>query len=137
YYDIDVPRQAEITEKTVQKRTGGGKAGMGGFALEGSKGADAGFQSTYTLAPKQKATYSKVIDALVNEAGAVKVGPDSETPLPGRPGPDRGHNADHRSQSGREDFLYPSTADEFSNRVAVLDRPGGIFRVSAPRCPGA
>ncbi|MGW2272201.1 DUF6414 family protein [Streptomyces yangpuensis] len=81
YYDIDVPRQAEITEKTVQKRTGGGKAGMGGFALEGSKGTDVEFQSTYTLAPKQKATFSKVIDALINEAGAVKVDPDSETPL--------------------------------------------------------
>ncbi|MFE9222886.1 hypothetical protein ACFYN3_42325 [Streptomyces lavendulae] len=81
YYDIEIPRQAEIIEKTVRKQTGGGKAGMGGFALEGSRGTDVEFQSTYSLAPKQKATFSKVIDALINDARAVKVDPDGETAL--------------------------------------------------------
>lgn len=81
YYELDIPRQAEIVEKSIRRQTGGGKAGMGGFALEGSKGTDVEFQSTYSLEPKQKATFSKLIDALINDAGAVKVDPDGETPL--------------------------------------------------------
>ena len=80
YQDIDVPKQAEIVEKTTRKRSGGGKAGVSGLGLDASVGTDVERQSTYTLAPREKATVSRVIDSLVGE-GAVKVDPDEHTPL--------------------------------------------------------
>ncbi|WP_329170755.1 hypothetical protein OG939_35675 [Streptomyces sp. NBC_01685] len=81
YYGLKIPQQAEIVEKSVRRQAGGGKAGVGAFGLEASKGTDVEFQSTYSLQPKQKATFSKLIDALINDADAVKVDPDGETPL--------------------------------------------------------
>jgi hypothetical protein len=65
YFDVQVPQQAEIVEKTVRKRSGGGKAGLGGVGVDASIGSDVEYQSTYTLAPRQKATVSKVIDSLL------------------------------------------------------------------------
>lgn len=79
YHDIDVPMQAEIVEKTTRNRSGGGKAGVSGLGLDASVGTDVERQSTYTLAPREKATVSRVIDSLVAE-GAVKVDPDEQTP---------------------------------------------------------
>jgi hypothetical protein len=80
YHDIEVARQADIVEKTVRKRSGGGKAGISGLGIDASIGTDIEYQSTYTLAPKEKATASRVIDALIAE-DAVKVNPDGETAL--------------------------------------------------------
>jgi hypothetical protein len=80
YHGIDVPRQADIVEKTVRKRSGGGKAGMSGLGVNASAGTDVEHQSTYSLKPKEKATVSKVIDALITTA-AVKVNPDGDTAL--------------------------------------------------------
>lgn len=34
YFDVQVPQQAEIVEKTVRKRSGGGKAGLAGVGLD-------------------------------------------------------------------------------------------------------
>lgn len=81
YHDIDVPRQADIVEKTVRKRSGGGKAGISGFGVDASVGTDVEYQSTYSLEPKEKATVSKVIDSLITTAAAVKVNPDGDTAL--------------------------------------------------------
>ncbi|MCX4728666.1 hypothetical protein [Streptomyces sp. NBC_01306] len=39
YYEIEIPHQAEIVEKSIRRQTGGGKAGVGAFALEGSSRA--------------------------------------------------------------------------------------------------
>lgn len=80
YFDIHVPQQAEIVEKTVRKRSGGGKAGLSGLGLDASVGIDIEFQSTYTLAPRQKAIVSKVIDSLITE-DAIKVNPGEHTSL--------------------------------------------------------
>lgn len=80
YHDIDVPRQTDIVEKTVRKRSGRGKAGLSGFGVDASAGTDVEYQSTYSLEPKEKATVSKVIDSLITNA-AVKVNPDSDTAL--------------------------------------------------------
>ncbi|MFJ9923712.1 hypothetical protein ACIRSF_30945 [Streptomyces rubiginosohelvolus] len=81
YYDIDVPRQADIVEKTVRKRSGAGKAGISGFGVDASLGTDVEYQSAYSLEPKEKATVSKVIDSLIGAAAAVKVDPDGNTVL--------------------------------------------------------
>lgn len=81
YHEIDVPRQAEIVEKTTRKRGGGGKMnfpGVGG--ADASVGSDVEHQSTYELKPREKATVSKVIDRLISEE-AVKTDPDEHTVL--------------------------------------------------------
>ncbi len=65
YHDIDVPHQADIVEKTTRKRSGGGKVGMSGFGADVAAGSDVEYQSTYALAPREKATTSKVIDELL------------------------------------------------------------------------
>lgn len=80
YHDIEVPRQTEIVEKTTRKRAGGGKAAISGLGVDGTRGTDVEHQSTYTLAPKQKATVSKVIDSLMAD-GAVQVDPDGHSSL--------------------------------------------------------
>jgi hypothetical protein len=74
YHDIDVPRQMAVVEKTVRKRSGGGKVGVSGVGFDASAGTDIEHQSTYSLQPKEKATVSKVIDALMR-AEAVNVNP--------------------------------------------------------------
>jgi len=81
YYEIEVPRQAEIVEKTTRRRSGGGKLnvpGLGGADAAG--GSDVEYQSTYSLTPREKATVSKVVDRLISD-GAVKLDPDGDTAL--------------------------------------------------------
>ncbi|GLY80516.1 DUF6414 family protein [Actinoallomurus iriomotensis] len=80
YHEIEVSRQADIVEKTVRKRSGGGKAGISGLTMNASVGTDVEYQSTYKLEPKEKATASKVIDSLIAD-GAVTVNPDDNTAL--------------------------------------------------------
>ncbi|MEU9900047.1 hypothetical protein ACIBCS_43365 [Streptomyces phaeochromogenes] len=80
YHDINVPVAQDIVETTVSKRSGGGKAGFGAIALNGSAGSDFQFQSTYSLAPREKATVSKVIDGLIREK-AVRVNPTGDEAL--------------------------------------------------------
>ncbi|WP_344321359.1 DUF6414 family protein [Streptomyces macrosporus] len=80
YHDIDVPKSQEIVETTVSKRSGGGKAGIGALALNGSAGSDFQYQSTYSLQPREKATVSKVIDELIRQK-AVQVNPVGDSAL--------------------------------------------------------
>ncbi|GLY33425.1 hypothetical protein [Kineosporia sp. NBRC 101731] len=81
YNDVEVPRQAEIVARTVSKRSGGGKIGVFGVGnLDAALGTDVEYQSTYSLAPREKATVSKVIDSLIRE-GAVIVDPDENSVL--------------------------------------------------------
>ncbi|MEU0236490.1 hypothetical protein ABZ234_02285 [Nocardiopsis sp. NPDC006198] len=75
YNDVPFPHEAEIVEKAVRKRSGGGKIGISGFGANLAAGSDVELQSTYTLAPKEKATVSKVIDGLIQRP-AVTVSPD-------------------------------------------------------------
>ncbi|MBP2356212.1 hypothetical protein JOF29_007322 [Kribbella aluminosa] len=81
YHDLAVPQQAEIVEKTTNKRSASGNAafpGVGGASA--GVGRDVELQSTYTLTPSHKATVSKLIDSLIKN-GEVKVNPDGNTPL--------------------------------------------------------
>jgi hypothetical protein len=81
YHDLDVPRPAEIVERTTSKRSASGKAsvpGVGGASA--GVGRDVEVQSTYTLTPSHKATVSKLIDALIAN-DAVKINPDGKTPI--------------------------------------------------------
>ncbi|MEU1502777.1 hypothetical protein [Streptomyces sp. NPDC005732] len=80
YHEIDVPVAMDIVETTVSKRSGGGKAGVGAIAVNGSAGSDFQYQSTYSLAPREKATVSRVIDGLIRE-NAVQVNPTGELAL--------------------------------------------------------
>lgn len=67
YHDIDVPRQSEVIEKTTRKQTAGGSVGTHGVGIRGSRGTDVEVQESYSLAPREQATVSKVIDALMRE----------------------------------------------------------------------
>ncbi|MGW1534446.1 DUF6414 family protein [Streptomyces aureus] len=80
YHEIDVPVARDIVETTMSKRSAGGKAGLGAIALNGSAGSDFQYQSTYSLAPREKATVSRVIDGLIREK-AVQVNPNGESAL--------------------------------------------------------
>lgn len=78
YHDIVVPYQAEIVEKSIRRRSGGGKIGVSVIGIDASTGTDVEQQSTYTMTPREKATTSKVIDSLIL-AGAIIVAPDADT----------------------------------------------------------
>ncbi len=81
YHDIEVPRQAEIVEKTTRRRSGGGKLNVPGIGgADAAGGSDVEYQSTYSLTPREKATVSRVIDRLISD-GAVKLDPDGDTTL--------------------------------------------------------
>lgn len=80
YVDLDVPHQADVVEKTVRKRSGGGKLGASGVGVEASAGRDVEYQASYSLEPNVKATVNKVIDALIH-AGAVNLSPGDQDAL--------------------------------------------------------
>ena len=80
YHDVEVPRQADIVEKTKTQRSAGGKAGIPGVGADGRASSDVEYQSTYQLTPNLKATVSKVIDALIRD-GAVTVSPGHDATL--------------------------------------------------------
>ncbi|MGY0541386.1 hypothetical protein ACW14X_27990 [Nocardioides sp. YJ-D4] len=80
YHGIQVPTQADIVEKTVTKRGASGGVGVGPVRLGGNAGQDVEFQSAYRMEPSEKATASKVIDALVHQ-GDVTTNPDADTVL--------------------------------------------------------
>ncbi|MEU7067678.1 hypothetical protein [Streptomyces sp. NPDC046161] len=72
YHEIEVQRREEIVEKTVRRRSGGGKLGLGPAGLDASVGRDVERQATYSLEPNVKANVSKAIDGLIRQ-GAVRV----------------------------------------------------------------
>lgn len=67
YHEIEVPRRAEVVEKTTRKRSAGGSVGTHGVGVQGSRGTDVEVQESYNLAPKEQASVNKVIDALMRE----------------------------------------------------------------------
>ena len=80
YNEVSFPHKAEIVEKAVKKRSGGGAIKVPGLDANAAAGRDVEFQSTYTLAPKEKATVSKVIDGLT-QGSAIAVNPDQTQAL--------------------------------------------------------
>lgn len=77
YNDVRVPVQADIVEKTVNQRSGNANVGYRGVGAGGSKGSEVEFQTSYTMAPIEKATVSKVIDGLIR-ADVVSMAPTSK-----------------------------------------------------------
>lgn len=71
YHELDVPRRAEIVEKTVRERGAQAKASITGIGASGSAGRTVEYQATYDLTPTLKSTVSKLIDSLISQ-GAVK-----------------------------------------------------------------
>ncbi|WP_454729516.1 hypothetical protein [Cellulosimicrobium protaetiae] len=59
YAEVQVPLQQEITERTVKNRKGGGKVGLGKTEVGGERGTEVEIQTSYTLAPNQKAAVSR------------------------------------------------------------------------------
>lgn len=79
YHDLEIPRKAEIVEKTTRERGAQAKAGLSGVGASGSLGRTVEYQATYELSPTLKATVSKVIDALIATGAATT--PDAQTTL--------------------------------------------------------
>lgn len=77
YAEMDVPLQQEITERTVKNRKGGGKLGFGKSEVGGERGTEVEVQTSYTLAPNQKAAVSKVLDRLIAEEHVVSASGDT------------------------------------------------------------
>ncbi|MFJ1511850.1 hypothetical protein [Cellulosimicrobium funkei] len=84
YADIEVPLEQEITERTVKNRKGGGKLGFGNSEVGGERGSEIEVQTSYTLAPNQKAAVSKVLDKLV-VTNEVFTASDDAVPVKDRP----------------------------------------------------
>ncbi|MCY9786961.1 hypothetical protein KIK06_24050 [Nocardiopsis sp. EMB25] len=61
--------------RPLRRRSGGGTIGVSRFGANLAAGSDVELRSTYTLAPKEKAAVSKVIDGLIQRL-AVTVFPD-------------------------------------------------------------
>ena len=65
YHGLDMPRLTDVVEKAVKKRSGNAKASFGGIGAGGELGKDVELQSSFTIAPTEKASVSKVIDGLL------------------------------------------------------------------------
>ncbi|WP_406490482.1 hypothetical protein OHB06_51750 [Streptomyces sp. NBC_01604] len=71
YHEIDVPQREEIVETSTKRRSGGGKFSLGAAGVDASGGSDVQRQATYSLEPREKATVSKVIDALIDQDAVI------------------------------------------------------------------
>lgn len=70
YHDIEYPVSTEVIEKTSRGKSGEASARVGGVGGQLRGGNDVELQRSYTLAPKDKAVVSRVIDALIHEKHA-------------------------------------------------------------------
>ena len=65
YHGLDMPRLTDVVEKAVEKRSGNAKASFAGIGGGAELGKDVELQSSFTIAPTEKASVSKVIDGLL------------------------------------------------------------------------
>lgn len=65
YHGLDMPRLTDVVEKAVKKRSGNAKASFAGIGGGAELGKDVELQSSFTIAPTEKASVSKVIDGLL------------------------------------------------------------------------
>lgn len=72
YHEIRYPVPTDIVEKSTQGRSGEASAQVAGIGVRGKGGRDVELQKSFTLAPKDKAVVSRVLDALVEE-GHVRI----------------------------------------------------------------
>lgn len=74
YNDLKVPPPlTEVVEKAVKKRSAGAKVGWGAISGGGELGNDVELQTSYTIAPNEKASVSRVIDGLIAAGHTVEV----------------------------------------------------------------
>lgn len=78
YHDLGVARLTEVVEKAIKKRSASAKASWGGVLSGGGElGRDVEMQTSYTIAPSEKASVSKVIDELVAGGYTVETSPEA------------------------------------------------------------
>lgn len=78
YHDLGVARLTEVVEKAVKKRSASAKASWGGVLSGGGElGKDVEMQTSYTIAPSEKASVSKVIDGLIAGGYTVETSPEA------------------------------------------------------------
>lgn len=78
YHDLGVARLTEVVEKAIKKRSASAKASWGGVLSGGGElGRDVEMQTSYTIAPREKASVSKVIDELVAGGYTVETSPEA------------------------------------------------------------
>ena len=65
YHGLDMPRLTDVVEKAVKKRSGNAQASFAGIGGGAELGKDVELQSSFTIAPTEKASVSKVIDGLL------------------------------------------------------------------------
>lgn len=73
YHGLDMPRLTDVIEKAVKRRSGNAKASFAGIGGGAELGRDVELQSSFTIAPTEKASVSKVIDGLLAGDHTVQV----------------------------------------------------------------
>lgn len=73
YHEIEIPRRVEVQARTSTSKGGRARAGLEGvgipFGIEGHAGGNVEMQSAYVLERGEKATFSKVLDAMERGEG--------------------------------------------------------------------
>lgn len=77
YHDLDIAPPMDVVERSTKKRSANAKAGWGALGARGELGKDVELQTSYTIAPNEKATVSKVIDRLIADGHTVLDVPDA------------------------------------------------------------
>lgn len=77
YHDLGISPPTDVVERSVRKRSANAQVGFGGVRGGGELGKDVEIQTSYSIAPNEKATVSKVIDMLIAEGYAVPTGSDA------------------------------------------------------------
>lgn len=77
YHDLAVPLLTDVVEKAVKKRSANAKASFAGIGGGGELGKDVERQTSFTIAPNEKASISKVIDGLIAGGHTVEVSNDA------------------------------------------------------------
>lgn len=78
YHDLGIPALTEVVEKAVKKRSASAKASLHGILSAGGElGKDVELQTSYTIAPSEKASVSRAIDGLLSGGHTVAVTSDA------------------------------------------------------------
>lgn len=77
YHELGIVPPTDVVERSVKKRSANAKAGWGPVSGGGELGKDVEVQTSYSIAPTEKATVSKVIDRLIAGGHTVEASPQA------------------------------------------------------------
>lgn len=77
YHELGIAPPTDVVERSVKKRSANAKAGWGPVSGGGELGKDVEVQTSYSIAPSDKATVSKVIDRLIANGHTVEASPQA------------------------------------------------------------